>query len=166
MLPRLHACLRVSCCSNRAEFRSGCVAGGRDGMMRSELEARLAFVSPSELLLSTPLSGPSQRLLGAYCSQASGVCSDTVPRDRYSQGGATAALTAFYARPGMLPAFPPPLTGKRRLMRMHATVLSLHSLGCKSLCTCSCPAGCHGLCWAWQVSLRVHWRPPWACRRL
>jgi hypothetical protein len=69
-------------------------------MMRSELEARLAFASPTELLLATPISGPSQRLLGAYTSQAAGLRSETAPRERYSHGGAVAAVTAFYTRPG------------------------------------------------------------------
>lgn len=73
----------------------------RDGMMRSDLESRLAFVSPTELLLAVPISGPSQRLLGAYTSQAAGLRSQTLPRERYSHGGAVAAVTAFYAHPGV-----------------------------------------------------------------
>ncbi len=69
--------------------------------MRTELEARLVFAAPSELLIATPLSSASQRLLGAYTSQSRGLRSQTVPRDRYSSGGAVAALSTFYTHAGV-----------------------------------------------------------------
>jgi hypothetical protein len=69
-------------------------------MMRTELEARLVFAAPSELLVATPVSSASQRLLGAYTSQSRGLRSQTAPRERYSSGGAVAAVTAFYAHAG------------------------------------------------------------------
>ncbi|KAK9916549.1 hypothetical protein WJX75_003960 [Coccomyxa subellipsoidea] len=73
----------------------------RDSMMRTELEARLVFAAPSELLVATPVSSASQRLLGAYTSQSRGLRSQTAPRERYSSGGAVAAVTAFYAHAGV-----------------------------------------------------------------
>ncbi|CAL8467013.1 g6549 [Coccomyxa elongata] len=72
----------------------------RDSMMRTELEARLVFAAPSELLITTPLSSASQRLLGAYTSQSHGLRSQTVLRERYSSGGAVAALSTFYTHAG------------------------------------------------------------------
>ena len=68
--------------------------------MRTELEARLVFAAPSELLIATPISSASQRLLGAFTSQSRGLRSQTAPRARYSSGGAVAAVTAFYAHAG------------------------------------------------------------------
>ena len=43
----------------------------RDGAMRTELESRLVFAAPSELLVAAPVSAASQRLLGAYTAQVS-----------------------------------------------------------------------------------------------
>ena len=37
--------------------------------MRTELESRLVFAAPSELLVAAPVSAASQRLLGAYTAQ-------------------------------------------------------------------------------------------------
>lgn len=68
--------------------------------MRTELEERLVFAAPSELLVAAPLSSASQRLLGAYTAQSRGLRSQTAPRERYSAGGAVAAVTAFYAHAG------------------------------------------------------------------
>jgi len=72
----------------------------RDGAMRTELESRLVFAAPSELLVASPLSAASQRLLGAYTSQTAGLRSQTAPRNKYSAAGAQAALSAFYAHAG------------------------------------------------------------------
>ena len=68
--------------------------------MRSELEARLMFAAPSELLVAAPASAATLRLLGAYASGARGLRSESVPRERYGAGGAVAAVTSFYSRPG------------------------------------------------------------------
>ena len=69
--------------------------------MRTELEARLVFAAPSELLIATPLSSASQRLLGAYTSQSRGLRSQTASRERYSSGGAVAAVSTFYTHAGV-----------------------------------------------------------------
>ena len=68
--------------------------------MRTELESRLVFAAPSELLVASPVSAASQRLLGAYTSQTAGLRSQTAPRDKYSSAGAQAVLTSFYTHAG------------------------------------------------------------------
>ena len=42
--------------------------------MRTELESRLVFAAPSELLVAAPVSAASQRLLGAYTAQVRPSC--------------------------------------------------------------------------------------------
>jgi hypothetical protein len=68
--------------------------------MRTELESRLVFAAPSELLVAAPVSSASQRLLGAYGSQATGLRSQTALRQKYSAAGAQAVLTSFYTHAG------------------------------------------------------------------
>ena len=68
--------------------------------MRTELESRLVFAAPSELLVACPASAASQRLLGAYTSQAAGLRSQTAPREKYSAAGAQSVLTTFYTHAG------------------------------------------------------------------
>ena len=68
--------------------------------MRTELESRLVFAAPSELLVASPVSAASHRLLGAYSSQTAGLRSQTAPREKYSAAGAQAALTVFYTHAG------------------------------------------------------------------
>ena len=68
--------------------------------MRTELESRLVFAAPSELLVAAPVSSASQRLLGAYAAQAAGLRSQTAPRQKYSAAGAQAVLTSFYTHAG------------------------------------------------------------------
>eukprot|EP00884_Botryococcus_braunii_P017424 jgi/Botrbrau1/4365/Bobra.105_2s0012.1 len=75
-----------------------------DGVMRSNLEARLMFSNPSELLVAAPLTGPSQRLLGSYTSSARGLRAETVSRGKYKDGGGLAAVVAFYGAQEGLPA--------------------------------------------------------------
>ena len=72
----------------------------RDGAMRTELESRLVFAAPSELLVASPVSAASQRLLGAYSGQTAGLRSQTAPREKYSSAGAQAVLTSFYTHAG------------------------------------------------------------------
>ena len=69
--------------------------------MRTELESRLVFAAPSELLVASPVSSASQRLLGAYSSQTAGLRSQTAPREKYSAAGAQAVLTSFYTHAGL-----------------------------------------------------------------
>ena len=71
--------------------------------MRGELEACLMFTPPSELLVAQPLSSPSQKLLGSYVTQSRGLRSQSVPKNKYSEGGGLAAVTEFYGATGMLP---------------------------------------------------------------
>jgi DNA mismatch repair protein MSH3 len=67
-----------------------------DGPMRAELERRLMFAAPSELLVVQPVAPPTQRLLAGYGSGAAGVRTEAVPGGAYRGGGALAAVTAFY----------------------------------------------------------------------
>ena len=69
----------------------------RDGAMRSELEARLMFAKPNDLLVAMPVSGATARLLGAYADTSAGLRSEHVPRSKYAEGGAQAAVADFYA---------------------------------------------------------------------
>ncbi|KAK9810008.1 hypothetical protein WJX72_003290 [[Myrmecia] bisecta] len=72
----------------------------RDSMMRSELEARLMYAAPRELLLAGPLSSASEKMLASYTGQTKGLRAETVSRDKYSGGGGLAAITAFYGATG------------------------------------------------------------------
>lgn len=74
----------------------------RDGMMRTELEARLMYAAPAELLVAKPLSAETEKLLGSYSVQTQGLRAESVDRDRYGAGGALAAVSAFYETEGEL----------------------------------------------------------------
>jgi len=72
-----------------------------DSPMRAELESKLMFTHPSEMLLVTPLSSPTRRLLEAYGSGSSStlngpVRTESVSRIAYSSGGALSAVVDFY----------------------------------------------------------------------
>ncbi|KAK9814927.1 hypothetical protein WJX73_002195 [Symbiochloris irregularis] len=69
-----------------------------DGMLRAGLEARLMYTAPSELLIAQPLSRPSASLLGSYSTASRRMRSESVPADKYRNGGALAAVTAFYGK--------------------------------------------------------------------
>ena len=69
-------------------------------MLRGGLEARLMYTAPSELLVAQPLSGPSTSLLGSYSTASRRMRSEAVPADKYRDGGALAAVTAFYGTGG------------------------------------------------------------------
>ena len=70
----------------------------RDGLMRSELESRLLFAAPAEVLLVAPASGETQRLVSHIGEQLGAAPRlETVAGGKYSQeGSALAAVTAFY----------------------------------------------------------------------
>lgn len=76
----------------------GTEAACRDGTLRAGLEARLMYTAPSELLVAQPLSGPSTSLLGSYSTASSRMRSESVPAEKYRDGGALAAVTAFYGK--------------------------------------------------------------------
>ena len=79
---------------------------GRDGAMRAELEAKLMFASPSELLVAQPISAPTQRLLGAYSSQSRGLRTESVLASAFPDpDAALASVSAFYAAGAHLPVF-------------------------------------------------------------
>ena len=78
----------------------------RDGLLRGELEACLMFTPPSELLVAQPISAPSQKLLGSYVTQSRALRSQSVPKDKYSQGGGLAAVTEFYGAAGTFHSYP------------------------------------------------------------
>lgn len=58
------------------------------------------FAPPSELLVSQPMSSPSQKLLGSYVTQQRRLRSETVSRSKYSGEAGLAAVTAFYGSSG------------------------------------------------------------------
>ena len=68
--------------------------------MRSALEAQLLYTAPRELLIAQPVSGPTEKMLGAFCSTSAGVRAETVKGGLYADGGALAAVTAFYSESG------------------------------------------------------------------
>ena len=67
-------------------------------MLRGGLEARLMYTAPSELLVAKPLSGPRTSLLGSYATASARMRSESVPAEKYREGGALAAVTAFYGK--------------------------------------------------------------------
>ena len=69
-------------------------------MMRTELEALLLYAAPRELLIAEPLSSATSKMLGAFVSASAGVRAETVQRDVYRNGGAQAAVVAFYGEDG------------------------------------------------------------------
>jgi len=78
-----------------------------DSPMRSELESKLMFTHPSEMLLVTPLSSPTRRLLEAYGSSGTSsthgpVRTESVSRLAYSSGGALSSVVEFYEQRGTL----------------------------------------------------------------
>ena len=72
-----------------------------DSAMHPELEARLMFTTPSEVLLVHPLTPPTRRLLEAFCGGGGGgggggVRCEAVDGGVYSASGALSAVTRFY----------------------------------------------------------------------
>ena len=84
----------------------------RDGTMRTELEALLLYAAPRELLIAEPLSSATAKMLGAFVSASAGVRAETVQRDTYRDGGARAAVVAFYGEEGA-PSGPQPVCASR-----------------------------------------------------
>lgn len=62
--------------------------------MRTELESRLVFAAPSELLVAAPVSAASQRLLGAYTAQVHPALLLQHPKDRPTKTDVHALLIA------------------------------------------------------------------------
>lgn len=71
----------------------------QDSPMRPELESRLMFAQPSDLLAVEPLSVPTRRLLESYASASAGVRTEHADGAAYRSGGALAALTDAVGRP-------------------------------------------------------------------
>lgn len=65
----------------------------QDGPMRSEIESRLLYARPSDLLVVTPISINTRRLLDSYCKSSSGVKISEVDGSMYANGGYSASLT-------------------------------------------------------------------------
>ena len=65
--------------------------------MRGNLEARLMFAAPSELLVAEPLSTASKRLLGSYTSASRRLRSESVPAEKFRSPDALQGLRSFYA---------------------------------------------------------------------
>ena len=78
--------------------------------MRTELEALLLYAAPRELLIAEPLSSATSKMLGAFVSASAGVRAETVQRATYRDGGARAAVVAFYGEEGVPTAFRLPLS--------------------------------------------------------
>lgn len=68
----------------------------RAGVLRGELESKLMYAAPAELLLVTPMSTPTRRMLSAFASKSAGVRTEEIDGGAYKQGGALAAVTGFY----------------------------------------------------------------------
>ncbi|KAL4431011.1 hypothetical protein ABPG75_006267 [Micractinium tetrahymenae] len=72
----------------------------RDGLLRGELESRLLFASPAELLLAQPASSETRRLCEHIGEQLGGAAPrlESAPAAKYSKGGrdALSAVLAFY----------------------------------------------------------------------
>eukprot|EP00890_Picochlorum_soloecismus_P001707 jgi/Picsp_1/2537/NSC_00768-R1_dna mismatch repair protein len=68
----------------------------QDGHMRSEIESRLLYAKPSDLLVVTPISINTRRLLDSYCKSSSGVKITEVDGSRYANGGYSASLTKHF----------------------------------------------------------------------
>lgn len=113
-----------------------------DSPMRAELESRLMFTSPSEMLLVTPLSSPTRRLLEAYggsavgagvavtdqsltpgsaeiptaataAAAAGGILTKIVDGAMYRSGGALSAVTDFYKAVPSSSASPDQIQGRK-----------------------------------------------------
>ena len=82
-------------------------------MMRGSLEAHLIYAAPSELLVAPPVSSATQSLLGAFSQAARGLKAESVPRGRYSEDEAVAAIKELYTS-GKLPC-PGPAFARRSL---------------------------------------------------
>lgn len=77
----------------------------RDGLLRGELESRLLFASPVELLLAEPASGKTRRLCGHIGEQLGGAAPrlESAPAAKYGgrgRGDALSAVLAFYGAAG------------------------------------------------------------------
>lgn len=64
--------------------------------MRSELEGKLLYSAPAEVLIAQPASAPTERLLAAFASPSNGMRRETAAAAKYSSGGALAAVAEFY----------------------------------------------------------------------
>ncbi len=69
-------------------------------MMRSTLEARLLVAAPAEMLVAQPVSRHTQKLLGSFSMAFNGLRAVTAEGNKYKEGGAQAAVSAFYASNG------------------------------------------------------------------
>uniref|UniRef100_A0A2P2JHY1 DNA mismatch repair protein MSH3 n=1 Tax=Rhizophora mucronata TaxID=61149 RepID=A0A2P2JHY1_RHIMU len=84
------------------EISTGDVVYGEfnDGYMRSGLEAVVLSLAPAELLLASPLSKQTEKLLAAYAGPASNVRVERASRDCFSDGGALAEVMSLYENMG------------------------------------------------------------------
>jgi DNA mismatch repair protein MSH3 len=64
--------------------------------MRSEIESQLLYARPSDLLVVTPISINTRRLLDSYCKSSSGVKITEVDGSKYANGGYSASLTKYF----------------------------------------------------------------------
>lgn len=80
----------------------------RDGLLRGELESRLLFASPAELLLAQPASSETRRLCEHIGEQLGGAAPrlESAPAAKYGRGGrdALSAVLAFYETAPAAPA--------------------------------------------------------------
>ncbi|KAL2651439.1 hypothetical protein R1flu_019567 [Riccia fluitans] len=68
----------------------------KDTVMRIELEGRLLSCAPVELLLATPLSTQTEKLLMDFAGPTSEVRVERISRDCFKDGGALAEVVDFY----------------------------------------------------------------------
>ncbi|KAG0589041.1 hypothetical protein KC19_2G287300 [Ceratodon purpureus] len=72
----------------------------KDTVMRNELEARLLTCTPAELLLASPLSAATEKLVLEYAGPTSEVRIERISRECFRDGGALAEVMAFYKAKG------------------------------------------------------------------
>ncbi|XP_044967026.1 DNA mismatch repair protein MSH3 isoform X1 [Hordeum vulgare subsp. vulgare] len=82
------------------EVSTGEVVHGEfmDGASRSGLEAVLLGLAPVEVILGTPLSFATEKLMRAYAGPVSNVRVECTSRDCFSEGGALAELMSLFEK--------------------------------------------------------------------
>ncbi|XP_020526175.1 DNA mismatch repair protein MSH3 isoform X2 [Amborella trichopoda] len=82
------------------EISTGDVIFGefKDGVMRAQLEAVLLSVGPAELLLGSPLSAQTEKILLGYAGPTSNVRVERASRECFNDGGALAEVMSLYEK--------------------------------------------------------------------
>uniref|UniRef100_A0A0E0KWZ7 DNA mismatch repair protein MSH3 n=1 Tax=Oryza punctata TaxID=4537 RepID=A0A0E0KWZ7_ORYPU len=100
------------------EVSTGEVVHGEfmDGVSRNGLEAVLLGLAPVEVILGTPISFATEKLMVAYAAPASNVRVERTSRVCFSEGGALAELLSLFENSGVVA---PAVESDRHLMDMN-----------------------------------------------